>query len=305
MEAHSPFADFVGVTVPSEHWLDLQSEVVVELESLGMSLETSDERGSLWRSVDGRGTVKAKRYQQVWALGVSGSVCSGLRAANRFGSFLAAVAARPHRVTRLDASVDVQEDAAPVVARFIASGRRGDLSLTRKRIPPSSVDSYLGLRCDGVESGTVYLGPKHADVRMVVYDKRHERICRKLPDIGNLTRYELKLKSGVGISLRDCALPGPVFWHFAAPDFLPRPPGVADWVAAGEGFELQRLEPFTPFQRMRMLVDSSLDMGRLLTLADQVGPYGFRSLVAMIEKRAGVQGLAPAGTAPLASSNSR
>lgn len=131
---------------------------------------------------------------------------------------------------------------------------------------------------------------------MVVYDKRHERLSRKLPDIGNLTRYECRLRGGLGLSLRDCAEPAPVFWHHVAPDFLPRPPEVPDWVPAGEGFELERIAPPTPFQRMLALLDQSPDVRRLLTLADQVGPYGLRLLVGRLEAMAGgVGGQPPTG----------
>lgn len=295
-----PFADFVGITVPHVEWSALRSEVECEFEGLGMSVERDENRAVLWRSADGHGTVKADRRAQVWAMGVSGSVCAGLRVARRFQSFLHAVGARPHRVTRLDATLDLVEDAAPVVARIAAAGRRGELQLTRKRIRPADVETHLGLRVDGVESGTVYCGPKHADARMVVYDKRHERLRRKLCDVGDLTRYELRLKSGLGISLRDCDRPGPVFWHFASPGFLPAPEVREAWVPSALGFECEKVEPLTPFRRMLSLIDASPDVGKLLSLADQVGPYGLRLLLKRIEERAsgqGVQGLAPAETA--------
>jgi Replication initiation factor len=279
-----PFADFVGFTVPAVEWAGLHDELALELEGVGMSLERDDERVKLWRSGgDGWGTVREELRGQVWAVGISGTVCAGLRAARRFLSVLAVVGARPHRVTRLDAALDLPEDAAPVVARIAAAGRRGELALTRKGIKPTTVETHLGLRVDGVESGTVYCGSRAAEARMVVYDKRHERMSRKLPDNGNLTRYELRLKGGLGISLRDCAEPAPVFWHHVAPDFLPAPEGAVAWSPAAEGFELERLEPPTPFARMLALLDQSPDVGRLLKLADQAGPYGFRSLVARLE----------------------
>ena len=287
MAMPEPFADFIGVTVPRVEGPDLLAELAPEFEGLGMSVERDDDKVRLWRvGGDGWGTVKAEVRGQVYAVGISGSVCAGLRFARRLHAVLAAVGARPHRVTRLDASLDLPVDAAPVVARVAAAGRRGELALTRKRIQPGTVETHLGLRADGVESGTVYCGSRHADARMVVYDKQHERASRKLCDVGPLTRYELRLKSGLGISLRDVAEPAPVFWHHVAPDFLPRPDGVSDWVAGGEGFELERVEPPTPFQRMLSLLDQSSDVRRLLTLADQVGPYGLRVLLARLESMA-------------------
>ena len=287
MATPEPFADFIGVTVPTGEWSDLHAELVPELEGLGMSLEVDSDQVKLWRTGgDGYGTVQEKRIGQVWAIGVSGTVCAGLRAARRMQTFLAAVGSRPHRVTRLDATLDVVEDAAPVIARIAAAGRRGELSLTRKAIAPNTVETHLGLRVDGVESGTVYCGSKSAEARMVVYDKRHERMSRKLPDIGHLTRYECRLRGGLGITLRDCSVPGPVFWHHVAPDFLPRPDGVEAWTPGAVGFVLDKLAPPTPFARMLALLDQSADMRRLLALSDQVGPYGLRTLLARIEAMA-------------------
>ena len=303
MATPEPFADFIGLTVPQDEWLDLREEWLPELEGLGMSRELAfDARNKpgkvdLWRfGVDGRGTVRAECKGQVWAIGISGTVCAGLRVASRLQSLLAAVGSRRHRVTRLDATLDLPVDAAPIVAAVAAAGRRGELSLTRKGIPPRTIETHLGLRADGVESGTVYCGSKSADARMVVYDKRHERMSRKLPDTGDLTRYECRLRGGLGITLRDCSEPAPVFWHHVAPDFLTRPDGVADWVPGAEGFVLDKLDPPTPFQRMISLVDNSPDVRRLLKLADQVGPYGLRALLSRLERLAGgAGGLPPAG----------
>lgn len=299
MATPEPFADWIGVTVPHGEFADLHSELSPEFEGLGMSLEVDSEKVKLWRvGGDGYGTVREERIGQVWAIGLSGTICAGLRAARRMQAVLAAVGSRPHRVTRLDASLDLPIDAAPVVARVTAAGRRGELSLTRKRIEPRTVETHLSLRCDGVESGTVYCGSRHAEARMVVYDKRHERISRKLPDIGDLTRFECRLRGGLGISLRDCAEPAPAFWHHVAPDFLPRPDGVPEWVPGAVGFVLDKLEPPTPYQRMLSVLDQSSDVRRLLVLADQVGPYGLRTLLTRIEAMGRGESAFPKSRAP-------
>lgn len=302
-----PFCDYVGVTVPSEHWAGLRADLEAELDAIGMGLESDQERVVLWRSpgAGSTGTVRAERRGMVWAIGTSGVVCAGLRLAGRFNSYLANIGTRPHRVTRLDAAVDVQEDAAPIVERLAAAGRRGELSLTRKGIPAKHVETHIGTRVDGVETGTVYLGSKQADARMVVYDKRHERICRKLPDVGNLTRYELRLRGGTGITLRDVAAPAGVFWHHAAPDFLSRPDPLGatlEWSPGGTGFELTRLEPLPAAKRLQSRIRGSVEVVSLLKLAAAVGPFGFDLLVSELQRLAdrpqlGVQGLAPAETA--------
>ena len=297
-----PFCDFVGVTVPAEHWDALRVDMSAELDAIGMHVELDQERAVLWRSSDARGTVNAKRVGMVWAIGCSGSVCAGLRLAGRFEAYLATIGTRPHRVTRVDASVDLPIDAAPVVAAVAAAGRRGELSLTRKAIQPSQIETHIGTRADGAESGTVYCGSKQADVRMVVYDKQHERMHRwKLPDTGRLTRYELRVRGGVGLSLRDAARPAPLFWHYASPCFLPAPSDAPEWHSGGMGFELPRHEPPSAALRLRRRVQASADVASLLALADEVGPYGFQFLVTELRRlrtaKDGVQGPAPADAA--------
>ena len=238
-----PFCDFLGVTVPAESWDALRLDVAAELDGVGMAVEVDEPRTVLWRSPDGYGTVKASRVGKVWSLGTSGSVCAGLRLVGRFNDYLAAIGTRPHRVTRLDASVDVPVDAAPIVAEVTRAGRAGALTLTRQSIKPADVTSFTGVRVDGAITGTVYLGPRRGNARMVVYDKRHERLSRKLPDVGDLTRYELRLRASSGITLRDASDPAPVFWHHAAPGFLPLPPDAPSWVPGGSGFDIERTPP--------------------------------------------------------------
>jgi hypothetical protein len=284
-----PFADFVGVTVPADRWEDLREEVQPMLDALGMSVEVDDDRVVLWRSPDANGTVKASRVAQVWSLGCSGAVCAGMRVARVFNSYLAAIGAGEHRVTRLDASMDVEEDAAPVVDRLVSKGRAGKLALTRKAIKPGDVLTLLSPRADGTVTGTAYFGPKRSDARMVVYDKQHERMRRGLSDCGPLTRYELRLRTRTGITLRDCAEPAAVFWHFVSPEFLAAP-AEAEWVAGGTGFVLaSNGGPMLPAARLDYRVQESPEVGALLKLAEQVGPYGFDFLVGCLRKRAGLK----------------
>lgn len=299
--SHDPFCDFIGVTVPAEVWDALRDDVEAELESLGMGVEVDDDRSVLWRdSEGGSGTVKASKVGKVWALGTSGAVCAGLRAAGRFHDYLAAIGAHPHRVTRLDATLDVQVDAAPVVAEVTRAGRAGELSLTRKAVKPADVLAFSGVRADGAVSGTVYVGSKRADVRLVVYDKQHERASRKLPDSGPLTRYELRLRAGAGVTLRDAAAPASVFWHFLCGvglESLPSVDRAPEWSAEGTGFVLERTAPPLPAQRLKRRCETSADLRALVALAESCGPYGVELLVGHIRAMAGRgAGVSPAST---------
>ncbi len=293
-----PFCDWLGVTVSADDWAALRLDIADDLDAVGMHVEVDQLGQVLWRAGKTSATVKATKRNRVWALGCSGAACSGLRAAGRFNSYLAAVGTRGHRVTRLDASMDVQEDAAPIISEVTRLGRAGELSLTRKKIQASDVTSFTGVRAaDGVVTGTVYLGPRRSDARMVVYDKRHERASRKLVDTGNLTRYELRLRTRTGVTLRDASDPESVFWHYASPDFLPLPDGIPAWEPHGSGFELERVEPLLPYQRLLRRIEASAELVALVAAAESCGPRGVDFLVSRIRRMVGGAGVSPAVTA--------
>lgn len=270
-----PFCDFVGVTVPEEDWHELRREVSAELDAIGMYVEYDRDKETLWRATDAVGTVRSKSINGVRTIGASGAVCAGLRAANRFASFLASIASRPHRVTRLDASLDVSSDAPPRIEEAVQKGRAGGVSLTRKSVRPKDVTTFYGVREDGRVSGTAYFGTKDADVRLCMYDKQHERMSHGLPDAGPLTRYELRLRAGTGITLRDAYEPRAVFWHYMPETLLERPADVPAWVANGTGFDIERAAPLSPVERLYRRIDDSPEVIALAKLMVEVGPKGF------------------------------
>lgn len=285
-----PFADFVGVTVDVSEWPDLRGDLFPLLDGLGMSVEVDEARKLIWRSDCGNGTVKASRFAQVWSLGCSGTVCAGLRLRGMFNAYLSAIGSRPHKVTRLDASLDRQVDAPPVIQAMAAKGRAGQVSLTRKAIKPRDVRTILSPRdSDGELTGTAYFGPRRADAQMVMYDKQEERLSRGMPDCGPLLRYEIHLRAQCGVTLRDCAEPAAVFWHYASPDFLPAPPDAPVWTPYGSGFVPTPADVLFPAERLRRRVDASPDVKALLDLTREVGPYGFDFLVSLLRKRGGFE----------------
>jgi len=298
------FCDFLGVTFPREEWDNVRQGIGPCLDTIGAQVEYDEPDSTLWRAGDG--TVKAKRYGAVMSLGASGLVTAALRFGNVFGNYLAAIGASPHTVTRLDASRDVVEDTPPAIDRIVeqASSAEG-LSLTRKRVQPKHVTRLVARREDGLDTGTCYVGSRTADVRMAVYDKRVERMTRGLPDIGPLTRYELRLTSGAGLTLRDALDPTNVFWHFMPEALMAPPADVVPWVSHAIGFRVDWPALPPPAVRLRTRVHASADVAALLALATEVGPYGFDLLVQELRKLAtavplGVQGPAPAETASIA-----
>jgi hypothetical protein len=133
-------------------------------------------------------------------------------------------------------------------------------------------------------------------VRMVVYDKQAERHKATGNDPGPWLRHEVRCRVG-GMTLRDAVDPTALFYAFASPSFLPRPAGVADWVPHGEGYTLDRVELPSPAARLKRRVEDSAEVGALIALALEVGPYGVSFLASLISQRAaGVQGPSPAET---------
>jgi hypothetical protein len=129
---------------------------------------------------------------------------------------------------------------------------------------------------------------------MVVYDKQHERASRNLTDTGPLTRYELRLGSRTGVTLRDASDPESVFWHYASPDFLPRPVDVSEWEPGGTGFDLERMGPLLPYQRLLRRIEASADLVSLVAAAKACGPGGIDFLVSRIRRMARGAGGTPA-----------
>ncbi len=275
--------DKLDVTVPAEH-ADLILRLRPFLDAAGFFLDWDSDAKLVLRSANDGTLVWSKRYG-VMCLGVSGAACAALRASGQWLAFLAEIGATPHRVTRLDATLDLATEAAPRVRRLRRSGAAGTLKLTRKAVRPEHVEAHLS-RCalTSVETGSVYIGSKHADVRLVVYDKRHERFKATGVDVGPLVRYELRLRSGAGVTLRDVAEPAAVFWHHMGRGTLSAPPDAPAWSPQAEGYQLDRWAPPSAFQRLVGRVESSGEVLALVKLAAELGPYGVEVLVSEILK---------------------
>ncbi len=269
------FCDFAQVTVPVEGWPELREAVQPVFDAAGLALAHEAPNGDvLWRDRD-TGSAKATRRGQVVALGASGAVLAGMRLLGLLHTYLAELGARQHRVTRLDLSLDVPVDTAPEIARLRDAAVSSEgVRLSRKRVLPQHVTRLVSRRPDGADTGTIYLGSAQADVRMCVYDKRVERLSRDMADVGPLTRYELRLRGGTGVTLRDAAEPAAAFWHYVAPDVLAKPAGAPEWAPEGSGFVLEPMTLPLPAERLRRRVQASVELRALVELADSCGPYG-------------------------------
>jgi len=294
---HDVFCDYLDITTPEDDWPALRDLIRPLLDEVGAILRASTAGRDLWQLGES-GTVEATHRRNVVRLSHSGSGLAHLRAAGLFLAYLAEIGTVPHRVTRLDATLDVETPTPPVLRRLSARIKANALQVTRKRVSAQHVTRWTDLR--DPRSGTMYIGPPRADVRPVIYDKQLERLGRGHPDPGVLTRYECRLRHRVGITLRDAAEPAPVFYHFMAPQIIEAPPGIRKWNPQDNGYSLPRRDPITPAARLVRRLEGNPDLLNSLELAATLGPAGttlvHRTIDRLIRQRGA--GDTPAETLP-------
>lgn len=286
----SVFCDWLDVTFPSDSplWLDLHDFFLGEScqsKALGDSVDFRHPLAS-W------GSFQLHRSSQGWSrISASGGSCNALRVSGSWGDYLSLLGSYPHTVTRVDATLQLQVDASPVIRSLVDRYPPDSLVyLTRKGVKP---DYYLrpALYAGGGLTGTFYAGSlkkgsSKASVR--VYDKRNERLDRAGDDVGPCLQIEVTGRKGLGVSLRDAYAPGPLFWHLASPSILNRPEGVSDWVPFdGELWSPGRVSP-EPYARLQSSVSSSVDLETLADLADKCGESGRLQLLRLIRSRLGL-----------------
>ena len=288
--ASPAFCDYVSCTTSRDSYPEVSASLLELLRAAG----GHDEREGCLSLGDEAGKFTHGVRYNVGYYSLSGGALAQLRKSRGtfdfFGQWLAIISEHPHNVTRLDAAVDVAAEASTVVTRFYQRARRGRVALTRKSVRPDEVRRFFGpALVTGRESGTVYVGQRgKRDVTARVYDKREELLRRvvkqhgtltpdllALNDPGPLVRYELEFARKVGMTLRDAYEPAALFWHFARESVLPQlvPADVGSWAPHSLGFAVPRNQPL-PAQQLRLLLDTSPDVQRAVTLADRCGPHG-------------------------------
>ena len=269
-----PTCDYLSITVPSDH----SHGVRMQLASLLLGIGAESAYGESYRIWGGFLGVKAlgKDRQLFHA---SGRVLAALRVNGKLGHYLGIFSEVPHRVTKIDIAYDVPTSAPPALKRLKRKAYKGVLQLTRKKIPSSAVRFISGLNSDGVETGTLYLGSRKAEVHCRVYDKCHEQFEKQKVIVDPCLRYEVTITDKVGASLKVAESPAGAFWHYMR-HILPVPSNAPTWVPmAQEGYTIAKHpEGDAPALICRLLETSPLikDLG---LLAESLGPEGVTYLV--------------------------
>lgn len=272
----SVFCDWLDVTAPPDHEDRLR-------RAIGPLLCAADglKIGSDLYDVGG-GKVKLHNTRGVFRCSFSGASIRLLEGMGYWDNVLAEVGTGPHRVTRVDAAMDLAFDGALAIAQLREAYPRDYVRLGQRAI---RVQCILQARdSDGLLTGTWYAGHRSgAEVTARVYDKAAQMLAKHDVDLAPTTRVELTVRKGA--TLRDVAQPTRIFWHYIAPAILPLPDGIPAWDSGwAEGWHMNRVEVL-PAQMLRRRIDHSPDLAALIELADSLGPHGRQLLVSWLTER--------------------
>lgn len=207
-----------------------------------------------------------KRFHSALA---SGAAIRQLRELDLWEEYLTILASVPHKVTRLDAAIDVSVD-APAILQSLIDRYPDDILLTRKALKTKYT---LGTRSDGKVSGTWFAGKKTtARVTAMVYDKQLEAWEKRGEVLPPTTRYELKFSKDLGCTLRDAYMPASLFYQFAAPKLVDKPDDIPAWEPQGNGWEGEPVEVSCSLAMYRRRVELSPEISALARLASTLGP---------------------------------
>jgi hypothetical protein len=253
---------------------------------LGCGFVPSAELGSgrTYRTPNGRGTVRIKHSKRFAKISISGSSCAHLRAAGYWPEALSILASSPHKVSRIDAALDLPMDAAPFMDELDSRYPSGLVNLSRKA---QRVTRFLSTRADGVRSGTWYVGHQDdARQSLRVYDKSLELFSKYGEVIPATTRIEVTARKDRGATLRDAELPTALFWDIASPAVFKRAPeGIPVWQPNQDTHWLSTPPSFVPAEVLKRRIEHSAELDAFLTLADSIGPYGIDYLERLLLSR--------------------
>lgn len=231
------------------------------------------------------GSLQVKHSSRWARISASGGVCSHLRDSGHWLEFLSALSSSPHKVTRLDAALDLPMDGADLVAAMRQRYPDGSCSLGRKSIPTSLM---LNIRPDGRETGTWYAGHRtRARTTARVYDKAWEMAQKFDKQLPPTARVEVTGRDGTGVTLRDAAQPAGFFWSVASPAILKAPEDAPVFVPNADLGWTGKPPQVDPAALLRSRVANLAELDALLLLADDMGPGGRTYLLHLIKTRLG------------------
>jgi len=255
------------------------------LLAAGFDAESSDRVTFTYRHPSTRGVLVFGPSRRSMRVSVSGTICALLRGLGLWHDFLSELSSSPHRVTRVDAALDLPMDGADLVDRMRAKHSSGLVNLTRKAVRTST---FLATRPDdGRETGTWYAGHRQkARFTARVYDKAWEALENRGELMPPTARIEVTAKGGdSGATLRDAAMPAALFWQIAAPALLQAPEDAPVWIPNEDLGWVAPKREFDPAAVLQRRVESFAMLDALAMVADEMGPEGRTYLLSLIRDR--------------------
>lgn len=254
------------------------------LLNAGFEVESSDRSSFAYTHPSAsRGVLLMGPSRGTFRVSASGGICSLLRSLGIWEHYLGELGSSPHKVSRLDAAMDLPIDGADLVQLMIDRYPAGSVNLTRKAMPWTV---FLDVRPDGRQTGTFYVGHRtKARFTARLYDKQWE-LRRFGESIPPRTRIEVTAKGAdAGATLRDAAMPAALFWHIAAPALVTAPEDAPVWTPNTDCHWVAPNLDFDPAQLLRRRVESCAFLDALAVLSDDLGPEGRSYLLHLLRAR--------------------
>lgn len=282
--------DYLDVTYSSDSHIFgsdyRQGTLTSWLTSVGAICKRRDSNSALFSVGDRGGIVKLDSNSRFVRVSASGSALAHFRCRGIFDEYLSELSTEPHRVTRLDAALDMARDGADTIAEMRERFSSGHASLGRKAL---EVTYMTGTRHDGLESGTCYLGHRQrARQTARVYDKAKEAYDKRKELMPPTTRYEVTARGErdrPSPTLRDASEPTAIFWHIASPTLLKAPEGTLPWIAGdGESWTAKR-PVLLPAEVVERKIEFNPDLDAIAEVAAQDGDDGLKRMLRLIARK--------------------
>jgi hypothetical protein len=275
-----PFCDWLNVTCdPDNSFVPAMLEF---LDFISCPVAYADDEKILIDVGFGKVKITMGQKSRFHSVSASGSVLSHLRSSNLFSDYLSVLASVPHKVTRLDAAIDLSVD-APLYLRMLERQYPDDrVKFTRKTVKVTRL--YSARESDGKQSGSWYAG-NYGKARLTarVYDKQLEALDNRGESLPPTTRIELTFAKDFGCTLKDASMPASLFFTHCKP-VLDTETNHVVWESYAEAWEGTPLDVPLDWQIYQRRLQNSPEIAALIVLAAKLGPTGKDMLMRNFEK---------------------
>lgn len=272
--------DWLDVTCsPKESFVDALDDWLCG-NGFGVSFRDRDDK-SVGYSLDG-GILKVDTKFNFHRASASGAFLAGLRAVGLYRDFVNILGSVGHKVTRLDAALDVAVD-SPAILSALCSVYEGEFKFGRKALRTKTI--FETRVSDGAQTGTWYAGHmSKARVSCRVYDKQQERLNRGIVT-APITRYEITFRKDYGCSLWDALMPKSIFYTHSSDLIDPPASGFDVWSSQGlVPWVAEPIDTDLTLEKFMRAVEYSVELSYLARKGSKFGASGKAVLLRRFEQ---------------------